>query len=315
MKVGLFIDQIERLNINIDSSCRLAAEAERRGAKIYYMNINDIYTEDGEVFADVSQIGFEAEKGLKNSFYYITEQEVLNLADLDVLLIRKDPPITQAHYAALYILEALRDKVFMVNDPVGIRNGHSKLQTLRFPQFLPTQMIAANKKQVRRFLDKHEDIIMKPINSMGGQGVIRLKKGETNLNSLIETMLRLYDGQLMLQTYIEDAHLGEKRIFLFNGEPYAAIVKKPKEGDFRGNISAGATLEEANLTAREKEICETLKPYLLENRLFYVGLDVLGGYILEINSISPGAISWANQILDTPLEKTFWDVLIPLIKS
>ena len=213
------------------------------------------------------------------------------------------------------MLEGLKDDVLMVNDPVGIRNGHSKLQTLRFPEYCPSQMIASNKKQVKRFLEKHGDIIMKPINSMGGRGVVRLKKGEQNLNSLSETMFKVFEGQLLLQSYIEDAHLGEKRVFIFNGEPHAAIIKKPKDGDFRGNITAGASISECELTDHEKDVCQNLKPYLLENGLLFVGVDFLGGYILEINSISPGAISWANQVLQTPLEKTFWDVLTPLIKG
>lgn len=309
MKIGLFIDRIEELRVGIDSSCLLASEAERRGHEIFYFHIGDIFFEDDEVYADGSYISLSRNDEGTLSFSYQSDQIPTNLKELDVLLIRKDPPISEAHLSVLYMFEKLAGKVLMVNDPVGIRNGHSKLQTFRFPQYLVPQMIASNKNHIRSFLAKHKDVILKPLHGMGGKGVMRLSENYPNLNSLVETMLHSYGGQLLVQKYIAEASQGEKRIFLFDGDVHAAILKKPKEGDFRGNITAGASLEQVALSKRDHEICDVLKPYLKENGLFFVGLDLIGPYITEINSISPGAVSWANKVLDFPLEKAFWDAV------
>ncbi len=306
MKVGLLIDPLDNLMVHKDSSCRLAAEAECRGASIFSFTLEDVFLEDGLVQAHGQYLSFKAGSGLNNSVSCLREA-VISLKDLDVLLIRKDPPVTDLHISVLYLLELLENDILMINKPSAIRNGHSKLQTLVFPQYAPGQLISSSIQSLMSFVEKNHDVIVKPLNGMGGSGVSRVKAGDKNLKSLLQTMVVAYGAPLVAQKFIVDADKGEKRIFLFNGEVCGAIVKKPSKDDFRGNITAGATIEKAALSEKELEICAYLKPYLLEKGLFFVGLDTIGDYLIEINSISPGAISLANTVLDEPLEGVFWD--------
>ncbi len=314
MKIGLLIDPLRTLAVHKDTSCRLAAEAERRNAEIFYFTLEDIFLEGEQVKASGCYVSFDAGKGLSNSVRYLN-RDVINLKELDVLLIRKDPPVTSTHISILYLLELLENDVLMINAPRAIRNGHSKLQTLKFPQFLPEQLIASNIDQISKFIEKHKDIIVKPLNGMGGSGVVRLKPGDKTTKSLLQTMERAYGYPLIAQKFIKESVEGEKRIFLFDGDICGAIVKKPAKDDFRGNITAGATIKKAILSETDKEICETLKPYLKERGLFFVGLDLIGPYLIEINSISPGAISLANTVLKQPLEEIFWDKIERKLKA
>lgn len=314
MKVGLLIDPLRTLAVHKDTSCRLAAEAEARGAEIFYFTLEDIFLENHEVKASGHFVSFDAGKGLNNSVRYLGKS-TQNLKELDVLLIRKDPPVTDTHISILYLLELLEEEVLMINPPRAIRNGHSKLQTLKFPQFLPEQLIASNVDQISKFINTHGDIIVKPLNGMGGSGVVRLRPGDKTAKSLLQTMERAYGYPLIAQKFIEESAMGEKRIFLFDGDVCGAIVKKPAKDDFRGNISAGATIKQATLSDQDKEICETIKPYLKERGLFFVGLDIIGPYLIEMNSISPGAISLANTVLKKRLEVVFWDKIQRKLKA
>lgn len=306
--LGLFIDPIEKLNVNKDTSCRLAAEAEQRGFKVFYFSIQGLFFRNGKPKAKGRFVNFQCESIMKNS-YTLGEEAVLDLELCDTMLVRKDPPMNEDYLTATYLLELLSGKVKMINHPRSMRSSHSKLQTTRFSQFIAPTLIAFNRTMVIEFIDEYQDVIIKPVNGMGGTGIVHLTGRDKNLNSLVDTMLLAYGGQLIVQKYIKEIEEhGDKRIIMFDGEPYGAIVKKAAQGDFRANLSAGATYEKAELNARDKEICATLKPYIRESELFFVGLDIIGGYVTEINSTSPGALSWANQVYDTPFEKIFWDV-------
>ncbi len=306
--LGLFIDPIEKLNVNKDTSCRIAAEAEKRGFKVFYFSIQGLSFNNGQVKAKGRFVTFQCESIMKNT-YTLGEEATLNLEHCDTLLVRKDPPMNEDYLTATYLLELLDGKVKMVNHPRSMRSSHSKLQTTRYAQFLTPTLIAFNRVMILEFIEEYQNVIIKPVNGMGGKGIVHLNGKDKNLNSLIDTMLLAYGGQLIVQKYIKDIEeTGDKRIILFDGDPVGAITKKAAQGDFRANLSAGATYEKAELSDRDREICAALKPYIQEKELFFVGLDVIGGLVTEINSISPGALSWANQVYDTPFEKIFWDV-------
>ena len=306
--LGLFIDPIYKLNVNKDTSCRLAAEAESRGFDVFYFNTNGLYFDNGDVRASGQMVHFDRGDGIQNDHWFGEDKDI-SLKKCDAILVRRDPPMDSSYLTATYMLDLLRDDVVMINDPMFMRNSHSKLQALQFSQFMVPTLIASDKAAVKRFFEAHQDIILKPVHGMGGQGVVRMKDGkDPNFNSLVDTMLKAYGGHVMAQQYIQGADQGEKRIILFDGDVYGAIIKKAATGDFRGNISAGATFEKTDLTDREKEIVAALKPYIQERNLFFVGLDVINGHVIEINSISPGALSWANMVYDTPFERIFWDV-------
>lgn len=307
-RLGLFIDPIYKLNVNKDSSCRLAAEAESRGYEVFYFDTKGLYFDGGDVRASGQIIHFDRGEGIQNDYWFGEEADI-SLKKCDVILVRRDPPMDASYLTATYMLDLLRDDVVLVNDPMFMRNSHSKLQALQFSDFMVPTLIASDKAMVKRFYDKHNDIILKPVHGMGGQGVVRMTGGkDPNFNSLVDTMLKAYGGHVMAQQYIKGAEKGEKRVILFDGDVYGAILKKPAAGDFRGNISAGATFEKTDLSAREQEIVAALKPYINERNLFFVGLDLIDGYVTEINSVSPGALTWANTVYDTPFERIFWDV-------
>ncbi len=307
-KIGLYIDDIKTLNVNKDSSCRLAAEAEARGYEVFYFPPKGLFFDQDRVYAHGYDISFKRETGINNS-YKLGKKYCQNLHDLDVLLIRKDPPYGLEDVTATYLLELLGDDVLMINHPRSIRSAHSKLQTLLFKELIPETIITRNDAVIVDFVNRHKVAVLKPVDGMGGRGVSKIVHDDPNLKSLIETTRKAYGDYVMVQAFIEDASEGEKRIFLFDGNPVAAIKKVPKDGDFRANITAGAGYQKATLNAHDLKICEALKDYIIEQKLFFVGLDIIGDKLIEINATSAGAISWANTVHDTPLEQTFFDVL------
>lgn len=307
-KLGLYIDDISTLNVNKDSSCRLAAEAEARGYDVFYFAPKGLFFEADTVYANGYDISFKRREGVNNS-YKFGKHHCQNLHDLDVLLIRKDPPYALEDVTATYLLGLLSDDVLMVNHPKSIRSAHSKLQTLLFKEFIPETIIARNDATILSFINTHKTVVLKPVDGMGGRGVSKLTHDDPNLKSLIETTRKAHGDYVIVQEYIEDAVEGEKRIFIFDGKPMAAIKKVPKKGDFRANITAGAGYERAELTAHDRKICDALSDYILKQKLFFVGLDIIGDKLIEINATSPGAISWANTVHDIPLETVFFDVL------
>lgn len=291
------------------TAIRVVQEAKKRGHEVCYFNMDGLCFQEGEVYAKVYDIEIDLKRP-QPPHYTISNERTINLKELDILFIRKDPPINEEYITCSYLFELLEKDVFLLNNPRAVRSSHSKLLTLRYPQYIAPTLVCFHKDHVLRFLDKYKDIILKPLSGLGGQGILRLKEGDKNTNSLIDTMFMAYDGQLMAQKYLPEAETeGDKRIILFDGKPYGAILRTPAAGDFRSNITAGGSFVKSELTEREKEICEHLGPYLREQGLFFVGLDIIGGYITEINATSPGAIGPANKSYGIKFEEIFWDVL------
>ncbi len=303
------LNEIKNEKFKSLTAIRVVLEAEKRGHQVCYFNKHGLFFQDGEVFAKVYDLEIDLKRP-QPPYYTISNDRIINLKELDILFVRKDPPINEEYITITYLLDLLRDDVFLLNDPVAVRNSHSKLLALRYPQYIAPTLVCFNREHVLNFLGQYKDIILKPLSGLGGQGILRLKEGDKNTNSLIDTMFMAYNGQLMAQKYLSAAETeGDKRIIMFDGKPYGAILRKPAADDFRSNITAGGTFVKAELSDREKEICDVVGPYLRDRGLFFVGLDIIGGYITEINATSPGAIGPANKSYGIKFEEIFWDVL------
>lgn len=310
LKFGYFTEEIKSISINKLSAVRIYMEAQKRGHQTYFFSPQDLFYEEGDMFARARNATFFPEK-IERPQYELGEEEVIKVSDLDIFFMRKDPPIDNFYISFTYMLETLEGgKTVFINKPSAIRNAHSKLLTLKYPDFIAPTMISSSKTEILNFINKYGKAVIKPLDARGGQGILILEANDTNLNSLIDMMIAAYKGCVMIQKFLPEAVTqGDKRIILFDGEPVGAILRKAAEGDFRSNISAGASFVRSELTEREKEICEAIKPYLQENGLFFVGLDVIGGCITEINATSPGMLAPANAAYGIKFEEIFWDKL------
>lgn len=309
-KFGYFTEQLDTLTVPKLTAVKIYNEAYRRGYECYHFTSDDLFYKSGGVFAHARIVEFYPERTEK-PFYKILSEETINLRDLDIFFLRKDPPLNQEYITFTYLLEQLEaEGMLFINSVSAMRNSHSKLLTLKFPQYIAPCLLTFNRDEIDAFIKEHKKVIVKPLNASGGKGILILEHTDVNLNSMIDTVMVAYDKLVMFQKFIPEAvSEGDKRIILFDGDPVGAIMRRPAEGDFRANITAGGSFIKSELTDREKEICASMKPYLRENGLFFVGLDVIGGYVTEINATCPGALTHANIAYGCKFEAQFWDVL------
>ncbi len=309
-KFGYFTEALDALTVPKLTAIKIYNEARKRDYDCYHFTSNDLFYVSGEMFAHARVVEFYPERKAK-PFYKILSEEKINLRDLDIFFLRKDPPLNQEYITFTYLLDQLEaEGMVFVNSPSAMRNSHSKLLTLKFPEYIAPCLLSFNRDEINNFIKEHKKVIVKPLNASGGKGILILEEGDVNLNSMIDTVMVAYDKLVMFQKFIPEAvSEGDKRIILFDGEPRGAIMRRPAEGDFRANITAGGSFVKSELTEREKEICAAMKPYLQKNGLFFVGLDVIGGYVTEINATCPGALTHANIAYGCKFEEQFWDVL------
>lgn len=308
LKIGYFTEEAKNITVGKLSAVRLYNEAKARGHQTYYFSTEDIFFKDGEVYAHANDMSFFPDQ-IERPQYKRGKEELLKLTDLDVLLVRKDPPLDQDYIMFSYILETLeKSKTLLINKPSAIRDSHSKLLTLQYPDFIPATLISRRVEDIKEFVFHHGKAIIKPINARAGQGVLILDKEDMNLNSLIDTMLQAYKKRVMIQEFIPEAmSVGDKRIIMFDGEPVAAILKRASAEDFRANIATGASFEKSELTKREQEICAALGPRFKQEGLFFVGVDIIGNYVTEINATSPGMLAPASKAYGIDFETLFWE--------
>jgi len=234
---------------------------------------------------------------------------VRDLADSDVVLMRQDPPFDMNYITATHLLEHIHPSTLVVNDPVNVRNAPEKLLVTHFPDLLPPTLITVNDDDVRAFRNEHKDIIVKPLFGNGGAGVFHIKPDDENLGSVLELFGELYREPFIVQRYLPEIRKGDKRIILVDGAPVGAVTRVPPEGDARANFHAGGAAQEATLTAREREICEAIEDTLYQQGLIFVGIDVIGDYLTEINVTSPTGIQEINRLSGTRIEANIWDAI------
>ncbi len=306
LTVAIQMDPIEDVDINGDSTFVLALEAQARGHKLYHYGPQDLSFLDGDIVAMARAMTVQRDHG---NHYTLGESERINLTDTDVVLMRQDPPFDMSYITATHLLEQVHPKTLVVNDPVSVRNAPEKIFVTQFEGVLPPTLISSNLEEIRAFRDKHKDIIIKPLYGNGGAGVFLFKPGDENLSVVHELFTEFYREPMIAQKYLSEVRNGDKRIILVDGEPVGAINRVPPEGESRSNMHVGGQALRSELTAREKEICDIIGPSLKEQGLIFVGIDVIGDYMTEINVTSPTGLQEINRFDGVKLEVNIWDCI------
>jgi glutathione synthase len=306
LAVAIQMDPIESVNIDADSSFVLGLEAERRGHALFHYQPRDLFFREGRVFAKVRPMRLRREPG---NHAMMGTPEVLDLAGLDVILMRQDPPFDMSYITATHLLEHVHPRTLVVNDPVHVRNAPEKLFVAHFEGLMPPTLITSDRNQIKAFREQHKDIVVKPLFGNGGSGVFHIAPEDENLNALIEMFTQLYREPMIVQRYLPEVRQGDKRIILVDGVAAGAINRVPPPGEARANMHAGAVPQPAKLTHREREICAAIGPALKERGLIFVGIDVIGDYLTEINVTSPTGIQEINRFDKVTLERDIWDAI------
>ena len=297
MKIGVVMDPIAGINVKKDTSLAMLLAAQKRDWEIYYLEMQDLFVEAGRAMGNCKVLRVSDNE---SSWYEFLEERTIALDALDCILMRKDPPFDMEYIYATYILElAERQGTLVVNKPASLRDANEKMFITHFPQCIVPTIITRNEKHIRAFLQEHEDAILKPLDGMGGSSIFRLKTNDANTSVVIETLTRLGTSFIMVQKFIEEISAGDKRILLINGKPVDyALARVPLAGETRGNLAAGGTGVGVELSDRDRWICEQVSPTLVEKGLVFVGLDVIGDYLTEINVTSPTCIRELDKIYD-----------------
>lgn len=306
LAVAIQMDPIESIDINGDSTFVLALEAQARGHSLFHYLPPHLSLKDGRVSARARPLEVRREQG---NHFTLGAEEVIDLSKVDVVLMRQDPPFDMSYITATHILEHIHPKTLVVNDPVEVRNAPEKLFVTHFDNVMPPTLITHDREQIQAFRAEHEDIIVKPLFGNGGAGVFHLKPGDENLNSLLELFTEMYREPVIVQRYLPEVRQGDKRIILIDGKPVGAINRVPAAGEARSNMHVGGRAEKIGLTKRDAEICEIIGPTLAEKGLIFVGIDVIGDYLTEINVTSPTGLQELGRFEGRSIEAELWDAI------
>lgn len=287
--VGIVMDPVSRVNIKKDSSFAMLLAAQTKNWPVLYMEQQDLFLRDGQVFAEMRPLEVFDNP---DKWYELGEKQTRPITDVDVILMRKDPPFDMEYVYSTYLLEqAQAAGVLIVNDPQSLRDANEKLFTAWFPQCCPPTLVTRQKHLIREFQQQHGDIILKPLDGMGGASIFRINQGDPNFSVIVETLSEHGTKSVMAQKYLPEISDGDKRILLIDGEPVPyALARIPAAGETRGNLAAGGRAEGRPLTERDRWICQQVGSKLREKGLIFVGLDVIGDYLTEINVTSPTCI-------------------------
>jgi glutathione synthase len=288
-KLGIVMDAIEHIKPYKDSSFAMMLEAQRRGWQIHYMQMHDLYMDASISYARTQVVSVNDNT---EDYFQLDAAQTIALSDLDVILMRKDPPFDMEYIYATYLLEQAEEQgTLVVNKPQSLRNCNEKLYTREFPQCCAPTRVARQASLLKDFLAAHKDIIIKPLDGMGGRSIFRIQLGDPNTNAIIEELTRYGKRHAMVQKFIPEIVDGDKRILLIDGKPVPyALARIPAKGENRGNLAAGASSEGRPLSERDYWICEQIAPSLRAKGLIFVGIDVIGDYLTEINVTSPTCI-------------------------
>ena len=289
LKVAVQMDPIEGINIEGDTTFLMMESAQARGHSLFVYTTHTLALEDGRAFARGRDVTVKRVKGDHAGFGAMRKVE---LADFDVVLLRQDPPFDMHYIDTTFFLEAVHPKTLVVNNPVEVRNAPEKLFVTKFPQLQPPTMITADRAAIYDFRERHGDMVVKPLNGRGGSGVARVLKDDPNLDALLELHAEIGREPVIVQKFLPSVVKGDKRIILVDGEAVGAINRVPLKGQIRSNLAVGGEAQPVELSARDREICDTIGPELKRRGLVFVGIDVIGEYLTEINVTSPtGAVA------------------------
>ena len=316
LNVAVQMDPIETINIDGDSSFALMLAAQSRGHKLFHYEVKHLVLREGvlkegatreqRLFAQARPVTVQRVSG---NHYTFGEAKLLDLGGMDVVLMRQDPPFDMAYITATHLLEHIHPKTLVVNNPISVRNAPEKLLVMHFPDLMPPTMVTWDADAIRGFRATHKDIVVKPLFGNGGSGVFLIRHDDPNLNALLEMHFARSREPLMIQRYEPSVRQGDKRIILIDGEPVGAINRVPAMGEARSNMHVGGRPEQATLTARDLEICRRIGPTLKQQGLLFVGIDVIGDFLTEINVTSPTGIQEIARFDGTDPAGLVWDAI------
>jgi len=311
LTVAVQMDPIETVNIDGDSTFALMLEAQRRGHRMWHYDVRNMSLHEGmgdprsgRLLARARPVTVQRVAG---DHYTFGASEVLDIGTMDTVLMRQDPPFDMAYITATHMLEHIHPRTLVVNDPKYVRDSPEKLLVTHFPDLMPPTLITWDPEAIRAFRTEHRDIIVKPLFGNGGAGVFRIRPDDENLASLLEMHFARSREPLMIQRYEPAVRRGDKRIILVDGVAMGAVNRVPAEGEARSNMHVGGRPEQSALTAREHAICERIGPYLRDHGLIFVGIDVIGDYLTEINVTSPTGLQEIRRFDGVDLSIAIWD--------
>lgn len=306
LSVAVQMDPIASINIDADSTFRIMEEAQARGHSLFYYTPGRLAFDEGRVTAR----GWPVEvRRVKGDHFTLGPETEVDLGDFDVVWLRQDPPFDMGYITTTHVLDMLAGRTLVVNDPFWVRNYPEKLLVLRFPDLTPPTMVARDLATLRAFKARHGDIILKPLYGNGGAGVFRLDPNDRNFAALWELFTGINREPLIAQKFLSDVSQGDKRIILVDGEPVGAINRMPAEGETRSNMHAGGTPVPTRLTDREREICAAIGPLLREKGQVFVGIDVIGGWLTEINVTSPTGLQELERFDGINATAKIWEAI------
>ncbi len=306
LKIAVQMDHINSIRIAGDTSFALCLAAHDRGHELYHYTPDRLSMRDGVVSAALEPLQV---RDIEGDHFTLGEAVHTDLSEMDVILLRQDPPFDMNYITTTHLLERIHPKTLVVNDPAWVRNSPEKIFVTEFPDLMPETLITKDLQEVLKFRREFGDIIIKPLYGNGGAGVFHLTSDDRNLTSLLEMFEQMYREPFIAQRYLKDVRSGDKRIILIDGEPVGAINRVPAESDARSNMHVGGRAEATELTAREKEICACIGPSLKERGFILVGIDVIGDYMTEINVTSPTGIREIKRFGGADIAQMFWDVV------
>ena len=306
LAIGIQMDPIESVNIDADSTFVLALEAQSRGHGLFHYLPRDLSLRHGRLYARARKLEVRRKKG---DHFTLGPAQSLDLATLDIVLMRQDPPFDMAYITATHLLEHIHPQTLVVNDPAHVRNAPEKLFVTQFPELMPPTLITSDRAEVLAFRAQHKDIIVKPLFGNGGAGVFHIGPGDENLNALLELFTQLFREPIIVQRYVPEVRRGDKRIILVDGVAMGAVNRVPAKGEARSNLHVGGKPVKSKLSPRDKEICHAIGPALRQRGLVFVGIDVIGDYLTEINVTSPTGIQEINRLDGVTLEKPLMDAI------
>jgi len=303
VKFAFIIDPIQRLDPGHDTSVALMEAAQALGHEVWITQANQLGVANGKAFAPLERVQLtpvqlsEGRWLAADPWFAVGDRTLLPLEAMDAVFMRTDPPVTVPYLYATYILDYIDPaKTLVVNSPAGIRAANEKMYALQFTEAIPETIVSQDKQVIRQFVERKGVAVLKPLGGKAGEGILILETGDRNINSLVE--ISTFQGQVpvMIQTYLPEAKEGDKRIILLNGEPIGAVNRIPTGNEFRGNMAVGGRVAQTAITDREHEICTQLAPTLQHDGLFFVGIDIIGGYLTEVNVTSPTGIREIDRL-------------------
>jgi glutathione synthase len=307
LAVAIQMDPIDRIDIGGDSTFALALEAQNRGHRLWYY-LPKALVQRGEtvIAARAHELQVRNERG---NHFTLGSAQPLDLATMDVVLLRQDPPFDMGYITTTHMLERLPKRVMVVNDPYWVRNSPEKIFVTEYPDLMPPTLVTSDPETIRAFRAEHGEIVVKPLYGNGGSGVFRIRQEDENLNAILEFFANFVKEPMVVQRYVPQVRQGDKRIILVDGEPVGAINRVPAKGEARSNMHVGGRPEKTQLTAREQEICNRISPELKKRGLLFTGIDVIGDYMTEINVTSPTGIWEIRRFDGTDIASLIWDAI------